>query len=227
MMRTALRAPDGPAEVIADVLRLLAVLSIVVAAIGWGPLSGLSFLAVVAVDAHPAGAARAGELRHRVRPRDPLLHLEQRAGHLPHDPMVGPADALPHQWALRRAALRRARAARRARRPFDAAASDAVRDRRDHGARALARGDLGVVRVVRAHVHRRRDLRGARRCSGMPRPPRTGTIASSSSNRKRTSSRPRSPSRSRRFRSSRCLQPGRGRGRHHRSRGSEWLRPSS
>ncbi|MCD2442906.1 hypothetical protein LQ757_11550 [Agromyces sp. SYSU K20354] len=49
MMRTALRAPDGPAEVIADVLRLLAVLSIVVAAIGWGPLSGLSFLAVLAV----------------------------------------------------------------------------------------------------------------------------------------------------------------------------------
>ncbi len=49
MMRTALRAPEGPAEVIADVLRLLAVLSIVVAAIGWGPLSGLSFLAVVAV----------------------------------------------------------------------------------------------------------------------------------------------------------------------------------
>lgn len=49
MMRTALRPPDGPAEVIADVLRLLAVLSIVVAAIGWGPLSGLSFVAVVAV----------------------------------------------------------------------------------------------------------------------------------------------------------------------------------
>ncbi|GAA1751168.1 hypothetical protein [Agromyces humatus] len=48
MMRTALRAPSGPAEVTADVLRLLAVLSIVVAAIGWGPLSGLSFVAVVA-----------------------------------------------------------------------------------------------------------------------------------------------------------------------------------
>ena len=49
MMPTLLRAPHGPAEVIADVLRLLAVLSIVVAAIGWGLLSGLSFVAVVAV----------------------------------------------------------------------------------------------------------------------------------------------------------------------------------
>ena len=49
MMPTLLRAPNGPAEVIADVLRLLAVLSIVVAAIGWGLLSGLSFVAVVAV----------------------------------------------------------------------------------------------------------------------------------------------------------------------------------
>ena len=49
MIRTALRAPEGPAEVIADGLRLLAVVSIVVAAIGWGPLSGLSFVAAVAV----------------------------------------------------------------------------------------------------------------------------------------------------------------------------------
>ena len=49
MIRTALRAPDGPAEVIADGLRLLAVVSIVVAAIGWGPLSGLSFVAALAV----------------------------------------------------------------------------------------------------------------------------------------------------------------------------------
>jgi hypothetical protein len=49
MIRTALRAPEGPAEVIADGLRLLAVVSIVVAAIGWGPLSGLSFVAALAV----------------------------------------------------------------------------------------------------------------------------------------------------------------------------------
>ncbi|GAA1804566.1 hypothetical protein [Agromyces neolithicus] len=48
MMREALRAPVGPAEVFADVLRLLAVVSIVVAGIGWGPLSGLSFLGVLA-----------------------------------------------------------------------------------------------------------------------------------------------------------------------------------
>ena len=48
MMREALRAPVGPAEVFADVLRLLAVVSIVVAGIGWGPLSGVSFVGVVA-----------------------------------------------------------------------------------------------------------------------------------------------------------------------------------
>jgi len=48
MMSTLLRAPHGPAEVIADLVRLLGVLSIVIAGIGWGPLSGLSFVGVVA-----------------------------------------------------------------------------------------------------------------------------------------------------------------------------------
>jgi hypothetical protein len=49
MTPTVLRAPDGPAEVIADLVRLLGVLSIVVAGIGWDLLSGLSFIGVVAV----------------------------------------------------------------------------------------------------------------------------------------------------------------------------------
>lgn len=49
MIRTLLRAPVGPAEVVADVLRLLGAVSIVVAGIGWGPLSSLSFVALVVV----------------------------------------------------------------------------------------------------------------------------------------------------------------------------------
>lgn len=49
MIRTLLRAPTGVAEVVADVLRVLGVISIVVAAIGWGPLSGLSFVFAVGV----------------------------------------------------------------------------------------------------------------------------------------------------------------------------------
>ncbi|KRE30817.1 hypothetical protein ASG80_16290 [Agromyces sp. Soil535] len=46
MMRTFLRAPEGAAEVVADALRVLATVCIVVAAVGWGPLSGVS-LAIV------------------------------------------------------------------------------------------------------------------------------------------------------------------------------------
>lgn len=46
MMRAFLRAPEGVAEVIADALRVLAAVSIVVAGVGWGPLSGIS-LAIV------------------------------------------------------------------------------------------------------------------------------------------------------------------------------------
>ena len=48
MIHTLLRRPSGAAEATADALRALAVVGIVVAAIGWGPFSGLS-LAVVAV----------------------------------------------------------------------------------------------------------------------------------------------------------------------------------
>jgi len=47
MVRTLLRAPRGAAEMTADALRLLAVVGIVVAGIGWGPVEGAS-LAVVA-----------------------------------------------------------------------------------------------------------------------------------------------------------------------------------
>jgi len=47
MIHTLLRRPSGAAEATADALRALAVVGIVVAGIGWGPLSGLS-LAVVA-----------------------------------------------------------------------------------------------------------------------------------------------------------------------------------
>lgn len=47
-IRTVLRRPSGVLEAIADALRALAVVGIVVAGIGWGPVSGLS-LAVVAV----------------------------------------------------------------------------------------------------------------------------------------------------------------------------------
>lgn len=48
MIQALLRRPSGIGEVTADALRALAVAGIVVAGIGWGPLSGLS-LAVVAV----------------------------------------------------------------------------------------------------------------------------------------------------------------------------------
>ncbi|WP_166793146.1 hypothetical protein [Cryobacterium lactosi] len=48
MIHTLLRRPSGVAEATADALRALAVVGIVVAGIGWGPMSGLS-LAVVAV----------------------------------------------------------------------------------------------------------------------------------------------------------------------------------
>lgn len=49
MIRTLLRAPAGPAEVIADLLRLVAVVSAIVGGIGWGLLSGLSFVSAFAV----------------------------------------------------------------------------------------------------------------------------------------------------------------------------------
>jgi hypothetical protein len=48
MIRTLLRRPDGASEIVADVVRLLAVLSIVVAGIGWGALSSLSFVSALA-----------------------------------------------------------------------------------------------------------------------------------------------------------------------------------
>ncbi|QYF73205.1 hypothetical protein [Cryobacterium sp. PAMC25264] len=48
MIQTLLRRPSGIAETTADVLRSLAVVGIVVASVGWGPLSGVS-LTVVAV----------------------------------------------------------------------------------------------------------------------------------------------------------------------------------
>jgi len=48
MIQALLRRPSGVAEATADALRALAVVGIVVAGIGWGPLSGFS-LAVVAV----------------------------------------------------------------------------------------------------------------------------------------------------------------------------------
>ena len=44
MARMLLRPPSGAAEVVADGLRVLAVISIVVAGIGWGALSALSFV---------------------------------------------------------------------------------------------------------------------------------------------------------------------------------------
>lgn len=44
MIRTLLRTPAGPAEVIADLLRVVAVISIFVGGAGWGLLSGLSFV---------------------------------------------------------------------------------------------------------------------------------------------------------------------------------------
>lgn len=49
MIRTLLRTPDGPAEVVADVVRVLAAISIIVAGVGWGPLSAVSFVSATAV----------------------------------------------------------------------------------------------------------------------------------------------------------------------------------
>jgi hypothetical protein len=49
MIRTLLRAPTGAAEGVADALRVLGVISIVVAGVGWGPLSAVSFLSAVVV----------------------------------------------------------------------------------------------------------------------------------------------------------------------------------
>jgi len=66
MNRTSLRRPVGPAEIVADVLRVLGVLSIVVAGIGWGPLSGLSFVA--------ASAAMLVPRLLRVRPAFDILY---------------------------------------------------------------------------------------------------------------------------------------------------------
>lgn len=49
MIRTLLRAPVGPSEVVADLLRLVAVVSIFIAGAGWGLLSGLSFVSAFVV----------------------------------------------------------------------------------------------------------------------------------------------------------------------------------
>lgn len=49
MIRTLLRAPSGAAEVVADALRAIGVISIIVASVGWGALSGFSFVSAVAV----------------------------------------------------------------------------------------------------------------------------------------------------------------------------------
>ena len=48
MIRTVLRAPSGAAEMVADGLRVLALIGIVVAGLGWGSIAGVS-LAVVSV----------------------------------------------------------------------------------------------------------------------------------------------------------------------------------
>ena len=48
MIRTFVRTPEGAAETTADALRILAVIGIVVAGVGWGPIAGVS-LAFVAV----------------------------------------------------------------------------------------------------------------------------------------------------------------------------------
>lgn len=48
MIHTFLRAPSGAAEMVADGLRVLALLGIVVAGLGWGTIAGVS-LAVVSV----------------------------------------------------------------------------------------------------------------------------------------------------------------------------------
>ena len=48
MIRTALRAPTGAGEMVADGLRVLALVGIVVAGLGWGTIAGVS-LAVVSV----------------------------------------------------------------------------------------------------------------------------------------------------------------------------------
>lgn len=49
MIRTLLRALTGAAEGVADGLRVLGVISIVVAGVGWGLLSALSFVSAVVV----------------------------------------------------------------------------------------------------------------------------------------------------------------------------------
>lgn len=49
MIRSLLRRPTGAAEVVADALRAIGVVSIVVASVGWGALSGLSFVSAVVV----------------------------------------------------------------------------------------------------------------------------------------------------------------------------------
>ena len=49
MIRTLLRAPTGAAEGVADALRMLGVISIVVAGVGWGLLSAQSFVSAVVV----------------------------------------------------------------------------------------------------------------------------------------------------------------------------------
>lgn len=48
MIRTLLRAPSGAAETVADALRVVALIGIVVAGLGWGTIAGMS-LAVVSV----------------------------------------------------------------------------------------------------------------------------------------------------------------------------------
>jgi hypothetical protein len=47
MIRSWMRRPQGPAEIAADTLRVLGVISILVAGVGWGVLSSLSFVSAV------------------------------------------------------------------------------------------------------------------------------------------------------------------------------------
>lgn len=49
MIRALLRAPASPAEIVADALRVLAAVSILVAGIGWGPQGALSLAATFGV----------------------------------------------------------------------------------------------------------------------------------------------------------------------------------
>jgi hypothetical protein len=48
-MRRLLRTPAGPAEVVADGIRVLALVSVVIAGVGWGALSAISFVFATAV----------------------------------------------------------------------------------------------------------------------------------------------------------------------------------